>query len=266
MMDQTHIGYTSWEPPRQNNMPRVTELTLPDTADFGVALDGSTAAWPGESSQPVLPVFDSFNPQTSYIEVFARGTQTPVFKTVADQPWIILKEDKAPGAGQDRRVWVSIDWSKAPAGPSEGAVSVSGGTNSLSVKVKAIKATPEQTRDAAGCFAALAGPISILASDATINTPAGGAKWEKIPDLGRYKGAMEVFPVTAETVQPPKAAPSLGYPIYFAHAGAFDVEVITSPTLDVIPTRGLGLGVSIDDQTHASCQRLHSRHLQGRRF
>ena len=46
MMDQTHIGYTSWAPPNRNIMPRVTELTLAGHGglrrrggrfDFGVA-------------------------------------------------------------------------------------------------------------------------------------------------------------------------------------------------------------------------------------
>ena len=124
MMDQTHIGYTSWDPPRQNNMPKVIELTPPDTADFGVAVNGSTTAWPGGSGEPALPAFDSLNPQRSYIEVFPRGTKPIEFKAAADRSWIILTESKAPGAGQDRRVWVDIDWGKAPVGQSQGAVTI----------------------------------------------------------------------------------------------------------------------------------------------
>ena len=34
MMDQPHIGYTSWAPPNRNIMPRVTEITLPDIGGF----------------------------------------------------------------------------------------------------------------------------------------------------------------------------------------------------------------------------------------
>ena len=59
---------------------------------------------------------------------------------------------------------------------------------------------------------------------------------------------MEVFPVTAATIQPPNPAPRLEYPVYFARAGKYEVDLITSPTLDVIPTRGLGIAVSIDNQ------------------
>ena len=50
-------------------------------------------------------------------------------KPMPIKPWIMLNEDKAPGAGDDRRVWVDIDWSKAPVGEHQGAVTISGGTN-----------------------------------------------------------------------------------------------------------------------------------------
>ena len=249
MMDQTHIGYTSWKSPRRNIMPKVTELVLSNRVDFGVAVDGSTSAWPGGDGEPALPAFDSLNPHRSYVDVFARGSKPINFKANTDQPWILLKEEKAPGAGDDRRVWVDIDWSKAPVGETQGAITISGGTNSpVTVKLTAYKATAEQAREAQGCFGGLVGPISFLAADATVNIPVSGVRWEKLPDYGRVRAAMEVFPVTAATIQPPNPAPTLEYPVYFARAGTYDVDVITSPTLDVIPTRGLGLAMAIDDQ------------------
>ena len=248
MMDQTHIGYTSWDPPRQNNRPKVTEQAPPDTSDWGVAIDGSSSAWPGDNGTPTLPAFDSLHPQRSYVEVFARGSKPIEFKARADQPWIVLKEAKAPGAGADRRVWVDIDWSQAPAGQGQGTVTIQGATNSVAVKLTTYKATAEQAREAQGCFGGLIGPISFLAAEATANIPIGGVRWEKLPDYGRVSTAMEVFPVTAGTIQPPNPAPRLEYPVYFARAGTYAVEVYTSPTLDVIPTRALALAVSMDDQ------------------
>ena len=147
---------------------------------------------------------------------------------------------RRPVPEHDRRVWVDIDWSKAPVGQAQGAITISGGTNSVTVKLTANKATAEQAREAQGCFGGLAGPISFLAADATANIPVGGVRWEKLPDYGRVSAAMEVFPVTADTIQPPNPAPRLEYPVYFARAGTYDVDLITSPTLDVIPTRGIG--------------------------
>ncbi|MDR3459752.1 MAG: glycosyl hydrolase 115 family protein [Verrucomicrobiae bacterium] len=249
MMDQPHIGYTNWAPPNRNILPRVTEITLPDTADFGVTVDGATSAWPGGSGEPTLPAFDSLNPQRSYVDVFARGSKPIEFKTAADQPWILLTEDQVPGAGDDRRLWVDIDWRKAPVGQTQGAITISGGTNApVTVKLTIHKATARQEREARGCFGGLVGPISFLAADATAVIPAGEARWEKLPDYGRVSTAMEVFPVTTDTIAPPNPAPRLEYPVYFAKAGTYDVDVITSPTLDVIPTRELALAISMDEQ------------------
>ena len=248
MMDQTHIGYTSWRSPMTNIMPALIELHLPDAAAFGVAVEGSAAAWPGATGKPTLPPFDSLNHQRSYIEVFARGTKPIQFKTVADHDWIVLTEEKAPGAGDDRRIWVDIDWNKAPAGRTRGTITISGSGHPVTVKLTAIKATAKQAREAQGCFGGLTGPISIPAADATANIPVDGVRWEKLPDYGRGQAAMEVFPVTADTIQPPNPAPRLEYPVYFSHAGTYDVDLITSPTLDVIPTRGLGVAVSINNQ------------------
>ena len=59
---------------------------------------------------------------------------------------------------------------------------------------------------------------------------------------------MEVFPVTAATIQPPDPTPQLQYDLYLPRAGRYDVDVVTGPTLNVMPTRGLGLAVSLDDQ------------------
>jgi hypothetical protein len=247
MMDQIHIGYTNWQTPRESIMPKVTELTLPDIADFGVAVEGSTEAWPGSSAQATLPPFDSLTRQRWYIEVFARGKKLIEFKTAADKPWITIQEEPAPSSPNDRRLWVDIDWSKAPAGQSEGAVTIGGSTGTVVVKVSAAKATVEQSRQAQGCLGGLTGPIAFTADQAAKNVPVGNVRWEKIPDYGRGPSAMEVFPVTAAAIQPPNPAPRLEYPVFFAHSGNFQVDLITGVTLDMFPGRGLGVAVSLDD-------------------
>jgi hypothetical protein len=248
MMDQTHLGYRDWKSPDKNVMPKVAELKLTDNTGFGVAIEGSTAAWPGGEGEPILPTFDSLNRQRSYIEVFSRDTQPAKFESRADQPWVILSQEKAPGAGNDQRIWVDIDWKKVPAGQMQGSVHISDPASSVTVKLTAIKATAEQERQAQGAFGGLVGPIAFLAADATKNVPVDNVRWEKIPDYGRGPSAMGIFPVTAETVLPPKPAPHLEYPVYFAHAGEYKVELITAPTLDLLKGRGHGIAVSIDDQ------------------
>ncbi len=73
MMDQTHIGYTYWQQPPKNSMPKVREIEIPEAADLGVAIEGSRFAWPGSTNEPVLPTFDSFNQPRCFIDVFNKG-------------------------------------------------------------------------------------------------------------------------------------------------------------------------------------------------
>jgi len=93
MMDQTHIGYTRWQQPPTNIMPTVTDINIPEAGQMGVAVEGSTNAWPGSSGWPTLPEFDKFNQATHYIDVFNKG-KTPIEVTLkTDAPWILIGDN-----------------------------------------------------------------------------------------------------------------------------------------------------------------------------
>ncbi len=247
MMAQNRIGYTGWAEPRQNTMPRVQVVEVPDTDAFGVAIDGSRDAWPGSGSDAILPAFDSLNKQRSYIDVFQRGTKPITFDFTSSAPWIVIEPGSAFNR-KDSRLWVGIDWDKAPVGVAEGEIVVSQGDESVSVKVVARKATAAQVREAEGCFGGLAGPIAIDAGSPSKNQAANGIRWEAIPDYGRSKASMSIFPTTADSILPPASAPYLEYPVFIAEAGKVDVDLIIGPTLNFVPGRGLRVAVSFDDQ------------------
>ena len=75
MMDQTHIGYTYWQQPEKNVMPELKYIQLNDSAEAGLAVEGSDSWWPHEKSDAVLPEFNSFLKQSHYIELFNRGVK-----------------------------------------------------------------------------------------------------------------------------------------------------------------------------------------------
>ena len=81
-MDQTHIGYTYWQEPPRNVMPRVDVIQVPDGPDIGCRVGGTAAVRPRARvrrraprgpREPTLPEFDALTRQTSWIEVFNRG-------------------------------------------------------------------------------------------------------------------------------------------------------------------------------------------------
>lgn len=246
LMDQTHLGQFSWEPPRVNAMPPLSELVPADTDNYGVAIEGDVNAWPMHYGDAVLPAFDSFNRQVSYVEVFAEGTRPIDFTIQADEPWIRVTEDPIPRL--DRRFLVSIDWNQAPVGISSGAVIVTGKRGAVKVKVLANRASNALVHEAKGYFTTLGSPLAIAADQATRNLAVDGVRWQAIPDYGRGAAAMSVFPVMAKSVLPPDPAPLLQYPVYLAHGGNYEVTLVLGPVMDFVPDRGMRVAVSVDDE------------------
>jgi len=246
MMDQTHIGYTYWQEPRQNNMPAVKEIELPGAASMGVAVEGSAAAWPGGEGDPALPAIDSYNRPRRYIDLFNRGHEPFPFTATAGAPWIVLSAAKGT-IEKEQRLWVTVDWSKAPAGTSEGLVKIEGAGGSVPVKIAAFH--PQQpTPQALKGFVETDGYVSMEAVHFTGRTAAAGAHWDKVDDYGRTLSSMAVFPFTAPSVLPPAGAPCLEYRMYLFDTGKATVDAIIAPTQNFVPGRGLRFAIAFDDQ------------------
>lgn len=249
MMDQSHIGYTSWRDPPANVMPPVTILQIPAAAAMGVAAEGAGSAWPGAAVEPVLPKFDVYNQQRRYLDVFNRGTADFDFTAASSSPWILLSADHGT-VHREQRLWVSIDWAKATKRSSAGYVTIKkagAGGEVVNVKLEAFNPA-EPSRSTVKGFVETDGYVSIEAQHYTRQIAGSAARWEKIDDYGRTLSGMTVFPVTAASLMPPATAPCLEYQVYLFDPGKADVEAILSPTLNFVPGRGLRYAIAFDDQ------------------
>jgi len=247
MMDQTHIGYTSWNDPPKNVMPNVIELNLPVPAKLGVAVEGATAWWPGATEQPRLPELDSFMRPRRYLEVFNRGRTPFRFSAKASEPWIELSQVSGE-LDKEQRVWVSVNWSKAPFGSSSGTVTISASTgDSVTVTIPVFNPT-QPTRDSLRGFVQTDGYVSVEADHFTREVDASSARWEQIPGYGRTGGAMSIFPVDAPSYGDPRQGPGLEYRMYLFDPDKVEVEAILGPSLNFVPGRGLRYAVAFDDQ------------------
>jgi GH35 family endo-1,4-beta-xylanase len=247
MMDQTHIGYTSWQEPKKNVMPEVKEIEVPAPASMGVAVEGSAFAWPGGKGEAVLPPFDAFNRQRRWVDVFNRGRTPFAFSARVSEPWIVVSAARGE-VEKDQRLWVTVDWDRAPEGTADGRVTIAGpGGEPVVVEVHASNPR-EPDRDAGRGFVEGDGYVAVEADHYTSKTDAGAVGWKKLADHGRTSGAVTVFPVTAASVTPPKDSPSLEYRMYLFGGGNVEVEAVLSPTLNCVPGRGLRYAVSFDEQ------------------
>jgi Glycosyl hydrolase family 115/Gylcosyl hydrolase family 115 C-terminal domain/Glycosyl hydrolase family 67 N-terminus len=246
MMDQKHIGYTTWQEPPRNNMPLVKEIAVPEAASMAIAVEGESAAL--DTTQMTRPTitFDTFNRQSRWIDIINRG-QTPFdFSITPEADWI--KVSQSPGTVQtERRIQVAIDWDKAPSGAAKSSIRIAGAGGDVVVNINAFKPA-ELSRDSVDGFVESDGCVSIEAEHYTKKIDAPSAKWEKLDDFGRTLSAMTIFPMTAESVLPPVGSPCLEYRMYLFDSGPLEVQAILSPTLEFLPGRKLRYAVSFDDQ------------------
>ena len=248
MMDQTHIGYTYWQEPPANSMPKVMRVELPEAPSMGVAVDGSLQAWPAAAEPPALPQFDIFQQQRSYIDIFNRGRAPFTFHASASEPWITLSDPQGQ-IDQEKRLWVTIDWTRAPEGLHNAAIQLSSTSEqTVTVNVASFRPATPAREDVQG-FVESNGYVAMEASHYSRKIDQPSARWEKIDDLGRTDSAMTVFPVLAESVRPGQNAPCLEFTMHLFTAGAVRVEAILDPTLNFVPGRGLRYAVSFDDAT-----------------
>ena len=244
MMSQTHIGYTYWQQPPQNNMPQVETISLPDQAEMGVALQGSDNWWPEEKTQAQLPVFDPYNNQKFYVEVFNRGNIPLNFTVAPGAEWITVS-DKIGTVEAEMRIWISIDWNKAPKGNMEAPIIIKGSDGS-EVKIMAAINNPENIVKG---FVESNGYISIEAEHFAKKVESGDINWIVIPDFGRTLSGVTILPVTSSEKIPGGNSPHLEYPVYLFNKGEVNVNVYLAPTLNFkSKPEGIRFAVSFDDE------------------
>lgn len=244
MMNQTHISYTYWQQPDKDVLPRVDRIAVPTGADMGVAIEGSATWWPGEKSAATLPVFDAFNRQSYYIEVFNRGETAFEFSAGASAPWVRLSE-RTGTIEKQRRIEVTIDWNMLQEGEYDATVTITGpqGKN-VHVKLTARKKSIDTP-----AFLESNGYVSIEADHFTnaVNTSTG--KWIVLPDHGRTGSAVTTDPVTGPSQEIGKESPCLEYAIYLDAHDSIVVNTFISPTIDFHNSGGLRYAISLDDET-----------------
>lgn len=249
-MDQTHLGYTSWNDPPQNSLRAINlkEIEIPDEAKMGVAVEGSEIVLPDDQKEIFLPQFDAFNQQQHYIDIFNKGKLPFGFTANTDCPWLILSESKGT-IEKDKRLWVSIDWSKIPSGKSNGSILVNGAGESVIINIDAFNPV-EPTRESLQGFVEGEGFVSIEAEHFTNKLDYDSCSWIKIHDYGHTLSAMRATaPANVPAAIPGKNSPCLEYKMYLFNTGNIEVQGIFSPTLNFLGGRPLQYAISFDDDT-----------------
>lgn len=244
MMSQAHIGDTgNWRAPRENELPEVERIDVPDAADMGVAVEGSKVWWPHADSAAVLPPLHLHGAHSRFVEVFNRGQQPFEYAAETGASWLTV----APSSGRvdtQQRLRVRVDWSEAPAGRRQVPITIEGPGKTVSVQAEIV--VPSDAAQISG-FVETNGYVSMDASHYTDAVGVSPVEWQDIPNLGRTGSAMTTTPVTAEPSDPGGNSPHLAYRMHLSSADSIAVRAHLSPTLDYKDRGGLRYGISVDD-------------------
>ena len=248
-MDQTHLGYTSWNDPPVNSLRaiKLVEIEIPDTVLVGVAIEGSESFWPGTSEIARLPSFDKYNKQKRYFELFNRGKKAFDYKLECKNPWIKFSENSGI-VEKDTRIWVTIDWDKAPLGILADSISVIANNIRIPVQIKIMNPSEPSYKDIKG-FVDGDGYVSIEAEHFTKNKDEGTRKWIKIEDYGHtLSGMRATAEANAPAAVPGENAPCLEYKMFLFVSGAVNVQAICGPVLNFMPNRAVRYAISFDNE------------------
>ena len=257
MMDQTHIGYTYWQEPPRNVMPRVDLIHVPQAAAMGVSIVELNRTIPtGRAGGPppvpprelALPAFDSFQRQEHYLDVFNRGRESLTYSAQAGQPWVRVRPASTT-VNEQQRLTIDVDWASVPIGTHRVPITITG-PGSPPVTVTAIVNNHDApARDSIVGHVEGDGYVSIEAEHFTRSVERGRMRWETIPDLGRTLSGVMAVPVTAPSQSPGADSPRLEYQAFMFDSGTVRVRAYLSPTLNFTgASTGLRYAVSFDDE------------------
>jgi len=246
MMDQTHIGYTTWSDPATQTQPSTKSVNPATAAGMGVAIEGSSSWWPNSTAAAVLPELGPYQSQADrYVEIFNTGKTAFTYTATSTASWLTLNPANGSVTTQ-QRVLVSVpDWTKAPTGKMQVPVTITG-PNSKTVTVQVAINNPTTDPSQIHGYVESDGYVSIEAEHYACAVGAAPIQWTRIPDFGRTLSGMTPFPVTSATQTPGVNTPHLDYAVYLFSSGSVKVDAYLAPTLDVFQ-KGLHYAVSFDD-------------------
>jgi len=253
MMDQTHIGYTNWQEPPKNRLPRLAEVNLPAEAEIGVAVEGSSDFWPGSSDALELPILSAVDYDPRYVEVFNRSQSPCSYSVEASQPYIHLVLDPASDEelGQLQKqqlILVSVDWAQAPQGIQQVPITITGPNGNQVVVTAVLKNEVGSIPAGFRGFVDTNGYLSMEAESFDEAIAAAPIRWLRIPTLGRTQSGMTITPTTSAAHSPGDTSPRLEYRVLLSTTDPVKVQAHVAPTLNFHNLQGLRYAISFDDQ------------------
>lgn len=242
----------AWAQETQNAfiMPSVGSYTAPSTASLGVVSEGARSPL-ADGVSGELPTFNRPSDRSYFIDVFNQGTSTMNWTAQASAPWITLSQTSGTS---DTRIWVGIDWGKAPRGYAiPGKITIAGAGAERIVNLRAfypldldLATLPREVDDN--------GSVSIEAEDFSSRLDrADGSGWRKVDKATASEDGMTILPITQSSLDPsnlPADTPSLTYQFHSFHTGVTKIRTECLPTHRITSEHpGQRFAISLNGET-----------------
>ncbi|MBT8045196.1 MAG: glycosyl hydrolase 115 family protein [Verrucomicrobiae bacterium] len=209
----------------------------------------------GDTSR--LPGISVYNNDKRFIDLFNTGNGVVYWSAKASNHWIKLSETSGV-MHEEHRLWVTVDWNKAPKGAHlKGSVTfhwTSTATDKgepYTVTVEVFNPAQPSLTDVRG-FVESNGYLSIEAENFARKTDKQHASWNIMEGLGRTGNSITILPTTV----PPhttikdiiEQAPSVEYDLYTFSKGQATIDFNCIPSNPIHAGYQLRLAMAIDDQ------------------
>lgn len=230
-------------------MPRLDSISLPEDGQMELFVQNSKPVR-GVENNYFLPAFNPFTDRSYFVDVFNKGA-TPIDWEISQfDDWIIADRSSGKTEWEDR-VWISIDWEKAPKGEDiRGELIFTSGDISKRVDVSVFNPENISPSDLEGVFVEDNGVISIPGADFHRKVENEDIKMQIIDHLGYEGPSVMIGDPTAEVINPKRRdAPYVEYDFYSFNYGSVDVYTYVLPVFPLTSDRDLGFHESSTEET-----------------
>ncbi|MFO7657834.1 MAG: glycosyl hydrolase 115 family protein, partial [Bacteroidales bacterium] len=245
MMNQTRIGYTTWQQPASNKMPKVEIVNPLEGAHMGVAVEGSDNWWPNCTGKADLPQFDIYNRQRYYFDIFNRGN-TPFIATINTGSKLISVSEEKVEVVKHVRIWVDVNWKEKITELTRTPITVNG-PGAKKVVIWAVINPLNEINPKIPGFVEANGYVAIEAGNVSRIVAANGNSWQVLPGFGRTNSGIMPVPVTMKSLDRFEECASIEYDMQLTTKGEVTVNLILAPTLNIYNNQGLRVAVSFND-------------------
>ena len=230
------------------------QWAMPPLSDFSGAGPPRLQAAPEGGKAGNLPGFSVYNRDRRFVDLYNRGRGPIGWSSKVSHPWIGLSETSG-SFREEKRIWVTIDWEKAPRGKGEEGtitfVHKAKGSDPIQVRLTLFH-PPAPPVDRVRGFVESNGYIAMEGEHYSGKVDKGPCRWQVLEGLGRTGDSVYLSPMTAAWPSHPAGAikagsPALRYDIHTFSTGWVDVRLHCIPTHPVNRNHKTRVAVSLDD-------------------